>query len=135
MHRRGLLLGLAVLPLALGLGHHLVTKYTSLVAVDVTPSRPQAEPLKRRNVPHNLPEGWEYDKVFGGGPDNATRLDRKAGLMIAPAAIKTAAVSIGAGRGLALPKGATAAPLHLVLGAALLVLGLIALVLVRRRLA
>ena len=120
---------------ALGLGHHLVTKYTSLIAVDVTPSRPQAEPLKRRKVPHNLPEGWEYDKVFGGVPDNATRLDRKAGLMNAPAAIKQAAASIGAARGLALPKGATAAPLHLVLGAALLVLGLIALVLARRRLA
>ena len=119
---------------ALGLGHHLVTKYTSLVAVDVTPSRPQAEPLKRRKVPHNLPEGWEYDKVFGGVPDNATRLDRKAGLMNAPAAITPAPVIIGAARGLALPKGATAAPLHLVLGAALLVLGLITLVLVRRRL-
>ena len=120
---------------ALGLGHHLVTKYTSLIAVDVTPSRPQGEPLKRRKVPRNLPEGWEYDKVFGGVPDNATRLDRKAGLMNAPAAIKQAAVSIGSARGLALPKGATAAPLHLVLGVALLVLGLIALVLVRRRLA
>ncbi|MEE8548753.1 MAG: marine proteobacterial sortase target protein, partial [Alphaproteobacteria bacterium] len=69
---------------ALGLGHHLVTKYTSLIAVDVTPSRPQGEPLKRRKVPHNLPEGWEYDKVFGGVPDNATGLDRKAGLMNAP---------------------------------------------------
>ena len=120
---------------ALGLGHHLVTKYTSLVAVDVTPSRPQGEPLKRRKVPHNLPEGWEYDKVFGGVPDNATRLDRKAGLMNAPATIQQAAASIGSARGLALPKGATAAPLHLVLGAALLVLGLIALVLVRKRFA
>ncbi|MCH8197425.1 MAG: marine proteobacterial sortase target protein, partial [Proteobacteria bacterium] len=120
---------------ALGLGHHLVTKYTSLIAVDVTPSRPQGEPLKRRKVPHNLPEGWEYDKVFGGVPDNATGLDRKAGLMNAPAAITPAAIIIGSARGLALPKGATAAPLHLVLGAALLVLGLIALVLVRRRLA
>ena len=120
---------------ALGLGHHLVTKYTSLVAVDVTPSRPQGEPLKRRQVPHNLPEGWEYDKVFGGVPDNATRLDRKAGLMNAPAAVKSAPVTIAAARGLALPQGATAAPLHLVLGAALLVLGLIALVLVRRRFA
>ncbi len=118
----------------LGLGHHLVTKYTSLIAVDVTPSRPQAEPLKRRKVPHNLPEGWEYDKVFGGVPEDATRLDRKAGLMNAPAAITPAPVIIGAARGLALPKGATAAPLHLVLGAGLLVLGLITLVLVRRRL-
>ncbi len=92
--------------------------------------------MKRRKVPHNLPKGWEYDKVFGGVPDNATRLDRKAGLMNAPATINPAApVGIGAARGLALPKGATAAPLHLVLGAGLLVLGLITLVLVRRRLA
>ena len=47
------------------LKHHLVSKYTSLVAVDVTPSRPAAEPLNRAAARTNLPKGWQYEKVFG----------------------------------------------------------------------
>ncbi|WP_157967643.1 marine proteobacterial sortase target protein [Cohaesibacter intestini] len=49
----------------LGLDHHLVTRLTSLVAVDVTPSRPSEEGLESKKVPLNLPDGWEMDKVFG----------------------------------------------------------------------
>ena len=52
--------------LALALKHHLVTRLTSLVAVDQTPSRPDGERLTRADVPLNLPAGWEFDKVFGG---------------------------------------------------------------------
>lgn len=51
---------------ALGLAMHLVTKHTSLVAVDVTPARPEDEPLARQNVATNLPHGWRYGSVFGG---------------------------------------------------------------------
>jgi Ca-activated chloride channel family protein len=47
------------------LKHHLVSKYTSLVAVDVTPSRPAGEPLNRAAARTNLPKGWQYEKVFG----------------------------------------------------------------------
>ena len=54
------------------LEHHLVSKYTSLVAVDVTPSRDTEIPLQQRPVPTNLPAGWEYDKVFGRIPSTAT---------------------------------------------------------------
>ena len=52
--------------LALALEHHLVTRLTSLVAVDQTPSRPDGARLTRADVPLNLPAGWEFDKVFGG---------------------------------------------------------------------
>jgi len=45
-----------VIPIALA--HRLVTRYTSLVAVDVTPSRPEDEKLSRQEVPTNLPYGW-----------------------------------------------------------------------------
>ena len=45
--------------------HHLVSRRTSLVAVDVTPSRPDGENLATRDVPLNLPKGWDFDKVFG----------------------------------------------------------------------
>jgi Ca-activated chloride channel homolog len=40
------------------LAHHLVSRYTSLVAVDVTPSRPAGEPLATRPVPLATPAGW-----------------------------------------------------------------------------
>jgi Ca-activated chloride channel homolog len=51
--------------LALALEHHLVSRVTSLVAVDATPSRPEGARLARADVPLNLPAGWDFDKVFG----------------------------------------------------------------------
>ena len=51
--------------LALGLDHQLVTRLTSLVAVDKTPSRPDGVRLSRADLPLNLPAGWDFDKVFG----------------------------------------------------------------------
>ena len=49
----------------MALAHHLVSRVTSLVAVDVTPSRPKNEDLNSTKLPLNLPEGWDFDKVFG----------------------------------------------------------------------
>ena len=49
----------------LALTHHLVTKYTSLIAIDRTPARPVDADLKIAALPTNLPEGWNYDAVFG----------------------------------------------------------------------
>lgn len=51
--------------LKLALEHDLVTRLTSLVAVDKTPSRDHSEPLTRSDVPLNLPASWDFDKVFG----------------------------------------------------------------------
>jgi len=59
---------------ALGLEHHLVTKHTSLVAVDVTPARPADAVLETRPVPVNLPHGWSSEAVFGELPQTATPL-------------------------------------------------------------
>jgi Ca-activated chloride channel family protein len=56
----------------LALDHHLVSKYTSLVAVDVTPTRPVDEKLRTGAVPTNLPAGWKYEKVFGTLPKGGT---------------------------------------------------------------
>ncbi|WP_454850108.1 marine proteobacterial sortase target protein [Rhizobium binxianense] len=50
------------------LAHHLVSRMTSLVAVDVTPSRPAGQPLGSAKLPLNLPEGWDFEKVFGEAP-------------------------------------------------------------------
>ncbi len=56
----------------LALTHHLVTKYTSLVAVDRAPARPDGAALKEAALPTNLPDGWTYDAVFGELPRGAT---------------------------------------------------------------
>lgn len=54
------------------LTHHLVSKHTSLVAVDVTPTAPPGTVSVKTALPTNLPEGWSYDAVFGGLPQTAT---------------------------------------------------------------
>jgi len=54
------------------LKHHLVSKYTSLVAVDVTPARIKEALIKSHALPVNLPEGWDHKKVFAQLPATAT---------------------------------------------------------------
>jgi Ca-activated chloride channel family protein len=54
--------------LDLALEHGLLTRVTSLVAVDKTPSRPEGAVLSRADIPLNLPAGWDFDKVFGEKP-------------------------------------------------------------------
>jgi Ca-activated chloride channel family protein len=56
--------------LKVALAHHLVSRLTSLVAVDVTPSRPAGETLTTSEMPTNLPAGWNFDKVFGEDPEH-----------------------------------------------------------------
>jgi Ca-activated chloride channel homolog len=56
----------------IALNHHLVTRYTSLVAVDVTPARSAGEPLDSQAIPVNLPQGWSHEGVFGSLPKTAT---------------------------------------------------------------
>jgi len=54
------------------LAHHLVSKYTSLVAVDLTPTRPSDQQQRTLRLPVNLPAGWVAETVFGGMPSTAT---------------------------------------------------------------
>ena len=46
---------------ALGLEHHIVTKHTSLVAVDVTPTKPEGSPNKNKAIPVKKPHGWKMN--------------------------------------------------------------------------
>jgi Ca-activated chloride channel family protein len=55
------------------LAHHLVSRYTSLVAVDVTPTAPAGIDVKKTAVPGNLPDGQSFDAIFDGLPQTATR--------------------------------------------------------------
>jgi len=54
----------------LGLDHHLVTEFTSLVAVDHTPSGAPQQTCETRAVPVNLPVGW--GGIEGSLPTTAT---------------------------------------------------------------
>ena len=56
----------------IALKHHIVTRYTSLVAVDVTPARPEGEDLDIQAVPANLPDGGSHAGYFGSLPKTAT---------------------------------------------------------------
>jgi Ca-activated chloride channel family protein len=51
--------------LDVALAHHLVSKYTSLVAVDITPARPADATLTTHAQPTNLAAGQEYQAIFG----------------------------------------------------------------------
>lgn len=70
------------------LTHHLVSKYTSLVAVDKTPARPQDETLSKEQVPSLLPYGQSMTRIFGfpGTATNA-RAYRLNGTMLVAAAL------------------------------------------------
>jgi Ca-activated chloride channel family protein len=99
--------------------HHLVSRLTSLVAVDVTPSRPADAPLESGHVPLNLPDGWDFDKVFG-----ETHTPREQSASIIPVGL-LASLTVSAGSpsavapedaGLVLPQGGTDATLMLIVG-------------------
>jgi Ca-activated chloride channel family protein len=47
------------------IGHHLVSKYTSLVAVDKTPVRPIDDPLSSEQVVNLMPYGQSTNAIFG----------------------------------------------------------------------
>jgi len=55
--------------IATALEHHLVSPYTSLVAVDKTPARSAAAALERRNIENTMPAGAQWQAAF---PKTAT---------------------------------------------------------------
>jgi Ca-activated chloride channel homolog len=131
--------------LALALAHHLVSRLTSLVAVDATPSRPEGAHLTRAELPLNLPAGWDFDKVFGttGGEQHdgpAPHTDGHADvghtqLAAAPAAppagARAAAMPAAYQNGVLLPKTTTDAELRMLAGAILMFAGFLLLTLRR----
>ncbi len=60
---------------ATALTHHLVSKHTSLVAVDKTPVRPASEPLSSQQVPNLMAYGQSTHAIFGF-PATATAATR-----------------------------------------------------------
>lgn len=112
--------------IALALQHRLVTQHTSLVAVEQVITRPVGQPLATRHLATNLPAGWRFEKVLPERGTPGMRQPRPA-----PAQIM-AAVNPAMLVAMALPQTATAAPMHLHIGAGLLfVCGLLAMTLNR----
>jgi len=50
---------------ATALTHHLVSKYTSLIAIDKTPVRPVGDPLTSEQVASLMPYGQSTSAIFG----------------------------------------------------------------------
>jgi Ca-activated chloride channel family protein len=113
--------------LRLALEHQIVTRLTSLVAVDKTPSRPDGEPLKLSELPINLPAGWDFEKLFGERPQPMQLRERHAD---ADTARRPAPATPDAIR---LPKTATSAEIKMIAGVILLALSLLLFMFNRRQ--
>ncbi|WP_245296976.1 MULTISPECIES: marine proteobacterial sortase target protein [Rhodomicrobium] len=140
--------------LTLALEHSLISRLTSLVAVDKTPSRPAGATLVRADLPLNLPAGWDFDKVFGkrggergngpvqdGGvvpaPDQGDALKLDAAYVQTIAAGQSPAQAQQAAKqqftNVALPQTASDAPLYLWLGLLILIANVPLFVIARRQ--
>lgn len=110
------------------LAYDLVSSYTSLVAVDEAVVRSPEGTLASVQMPTNLPQGWDYEKVFGpAGDGGGTALPQPDQLM---RRINFTGTPLD---GLSLPKTATPAMLHLLTGALLVAAALAIHLLYRRR--
>ena len=63
--------------LDLALDHHLVTRLTSLVAVDTKRLRPAHAQLTQADIPLQLPAGWDYRTLLGIGTTRDANADTK----------------------------------------------------------
>ena len=120
--------------LALALQHQLVSRLTSLVAVDKTPSRPEGTPLKLTDLPLNLPAGWDFAKVFGERPQlPKPPAERRADASDVQAAMAKRPRPAIMPDTIRLPKTATDAELRATTGAVLLMLSVLLSLYNRRR--
>ncbi len=124
--------------LALALEHQLVTRLTSLVAVDKTPSRPDGEPLKLAELPLNLPAGWDFAKVFGEHhrppvAPTERRAEADAAKIQVAALKRSMPVATAAPATIQLPKTATDAELRMIAGVILVTVSLLIVVFNRRQ--
>jgi len=113
--------------LAVALHHELVTRYTSLVAIDPRPARPPEAGLEVREIPRNLPEGWSWEHVFGTEQPPLELRKLSPDLMH-----KINAMGQPRSQAIGLPQTATPAQLQALIGLGLVGLGLVLLFVLRR---
>lgn len=115
--------------LATALDYGLVSRLTSLVAVDVTPSRPVGEGVASAKVPLNLPAGWDPDAFLFEAPNARPLLDRASLDLIAPQRSPDEQAADGA----PVPRGALNWRQSVLLGLLLLSTGALAFAMTARR--
>lgn len=111
--------------LSIALDHSLISRLTSLVAMDITPSRPEGDGVVTRDVPLNFPDGWDFAKVFGEPP--MVRSEPELAEVAPDSAMAPAEAQPVVVEEVVLPRTATLSDLKLILGGLLLLLSLIAL--------
>ena len=114
----------------------LVSRLTSLVAVDVTPARPVGEDLVARDVPQMPPQGWDFNAVNGAPrnqPVQHAALDRALLDRLAVSAPPGTPDAAENSDGLALPATASPRELLMLAGAFLMLLGFLWLLMNRER--
>ncbi len=102
----------------------LISKMTSLVAVDITPTRPTGTDYNSQKIALNLPAGWDFEKVFGPDYTSAPEQleDASISFLHALAASDTPLENPASAKAksIPLPATATTAELKIILGILLL---------------
>ncbi|MDM7850154.1 marine proteobacterial sortase target protein [Pseudochrobactrum kiredjianiae] len=120
--------------LNLALEHHLVTRLTSLVAVDQTPARPANVPLTRADIPLQLPAGWDFETLFGIRADRSVLDHADAGKeQIVVRSKNRPASPVTPAATMPLPQTATPAMLNMLQGLSVMFIGFLIFWLARRR--
>ncbi|HOZ28854.1 MAG TPA: marine proteobacterial sortase target protein [Hyphomonadaceae bacterium] len=106
------------------LDFHLVSRLTSLVAVDKTPARPAGEKLNTRQIASMLPKGWDFGAVFGPAAETrALRFDQLPDGVMQKINARATQDKPKAEQDLALPQTASGWELMLAFGLSLFVFG------------
>jgi len=106
------------------LDFHLVSRLTSLVAVDKTPARPASEAPDTRQIASMIPKGWDFGAVFGPQAEaRALRFDRLPDPVMQKINARAMQEKPQQDQDLALPGTATLWELGLAFGLALIAFG------------
>ena len=125
--------GIDAAVLQTALDFHLVSRLTSLVAVDVTPARPADQALNSRDIAQMAPHGWDFDAVTRhANPVHRAALDTDL-IQRLRAQPSPEEAALAAANGLPLPATATPRQLLTWIGALLMLAGLVFLLMNRER--
>lgn len=106
------------------LDFHLVSRLTSLVAIDKTPVRPEGEHLDTRQIASMLPKGWEFGSVFGPEAEaRAIRFDRLSDNVMDKINARASRDKPADEKTLALPRTASGWEMMLAFGLSLMLFG------------
>ena len=106
------------------LDFHLVSRLTSLVAIDKTPARPVGERLDTRQIATMLPKGWEFGSVFGPQAEaRAIRFDRLPDSVMQKINARTTKDKPAEDKTLALPQTASGWEMMFAFGLSLMLFG------------